>query len=66
MTSLTYAVVEAAERLVAKYGLKDAGSRIGLALDISPLPSPDELAAAMEGHVAIRIVLAKANSVDSA
>jgi hypothetical protein len=51
------AVVEAVERLVAKYGLKDAGSRIGLALDTDPPPSPEELAAAMEGHVAIRIVL---------
>ena len=66
MTSLTYAVVEAAERLVAKYGLKDASSRIGLALDTSPLPSRDELAAAMESHAAIRIILDKANSVDSA
>ena len=51
------AVVEAVERLVAKYGLKDAGSRIGLALDTDPPPSLEELAAAMEGHVAIRIVL---------
>jgi len=42
MTSLTYAVVDAAERLVAKYGLEDAGSRIGLAPDIGPPPSPGD------------------------
>ena len=51
------AVVEAAERLVAKYGLKETGRRIGLALDISPSPTTDELAAAMEGRVVIRIIL---------
>jgi hypothetical protein len=51
------AVLEAAEHLVAEYGLKGAGQRIGLALDISPPPTTDELAAAMEGRVAIRIIL---------
>src|SRR5215207_998268 len=51
------AVLDAAEHLVAEYGLKEAGSRIGLALDISPPPSPGELALAMEGHVVIRIIL---------
>ena len=40
-----------------KYGLKDAGIRIGLALEISPPPSPNELAAAMEGNAAILIIL---------
>jgi hypothetical protein len=51
------AVLDAAEHHVAKYGLKGAGRRIGLALDISPPPTTDELAAAMEGYVAIRVVL---------
>ena len=51
------AVVKAVEHLIEKYGLKDASNRTGLALDTDPPPSPDELAAAMEGHVAIRIVL---------
>src|SRR5215203_5825853 len=35
-------VLEATERLVANYGLKEAGRRIGLALDISPTPTTDE------------------------
>jgi hypothetical protein len=52
------AVLEAAERLVAEYGLKEAGRRIGLALDTGTPPSPDELALAMEGHVVIRLILA--------
>jgi len=51
------AVLEAAEHLVAKYGLKEAGRRTGLALDISPPPTTEELAAALEGHVVIRIIL---------
>ena len=51
------AVLDAAERLVAEYGLKEAGRRIGLALDTGPPPSPDELAAAMEGRVVIRLIL---------
>ena len=51
------AVLEAAEHLVAEYGLKEAGQRIGLALDISPPPTTDELAAAMEGRVVMRIIL---------
>ena len=38
-------------------GLKEAGQRIGLALDISPPPTTEELALAMEGHVVIRIIL---------
>lgn len=51
------AVLEAAEHLVAEYGLKEASIRTGLALDIDPPPTKDELAAALEGHVAIRIIL---------
>ena len=51
------AVLEAAEHLISKYGLKGAGQRIGLALDISPQPTKDELAAALEGRVAMRITL---------
>lgn len=52
------AVLEEAEHLVAKYGLKEASARIGLALDIDPPPTKEELATALEGHVAIRITLA--------
>jgi hypothetical protein len=59
------AVLEAAEHLVAKYGFKEAGRRIGLALDISPPPTTDELAAAMGGRVVIRIVLEQGNGADS-
>jgi hypothetical protein len=51
------AVLEAAEHLVGEYGLKEASARIGLALDISPPPTTEELAAALEGHVVIRIIL---------
>lgn len=57
------AVVEAVEHLVEKFGLNDATNRTGLALDINPPPTTDELAAAMDGHVAIRIMLDQANSV---
>jgi hypothetical protein len=60
------AELEAAERLIAKYGLKGAGRRIGLALDISPPPTTDELAAALEGRVVIRIILDQGNGVDIA
>jgi hypothetical protein len=42
---------------VARYGLKEAGRRIGLTLDISPPLSPDELAAVVEGRLAIRSIL---------
>ena len=59
------AELETAERLIAKYGLKGAGRRIGLALDISPPPTKEELAAALDGYAAIRIVLDEANGVDS-
>jgi deazaflavin-dependent oxidoreductase (nitroreductase family) len=51
------AAVESVEHLVEKYGLKDATNRTGLALDISPPPTTDELAAAIDGHVVIRIIL---------
>jgi hypothetical protein len=51
------AVLEAAEHLVAACGLKGAGQRIGLALDISPPPTKEEMVAALEGRVVIRITL---------
>ena len=50
-------VLKATENLVDNYGLKEAGRSIGLTLDINPPPTTDELAAALEGRVAIRIVL---------
>jgi hypothetical protein len=58
------AVLETTERLVAKYGLKETGRRIGLALGIDPPPTTGELAAALEGRVVIRIVLSQGNGVD--
>lgn len=51
------AVAEELERLIAKHGLEDAGMITGLALDTDPPPTQEELAAAMDGHVAIRIDL---------
>ena len=51
------AVLEATEHLVARYGPKGASRRIGLTLDISPPPTRDELVAALEDRVVIRIVL---------
>jgi hypothetical protein len=59
------AVMEAAERLVAKYGLKEAGRRIGLALEIIPPPTKEELDAALEDRVVIRVVLGQGNGADS-
>jgi PPOX class probable F420-dependent enzyme/deazaflavin-dependent oxidoreductase (nitroreductase family) len=50
------AVVEAVQRLIEKYGLKETSSRTGLALDTDPPPTTGELARAMQGHVAIRVV----------
>jgi hypothetical protein len=60
------AVLEEAEHLVAEYGLKEASARIGLALDIEPPPSREELATALEGHVVIRIILDRGKGEDSA
>lgn len=53
----TAVVLAAAERLVARLGAKEAGSRIGLALAATAPPSHDELAAAMDGHVVIQLRL---------
>ena len=51
------AVATVAGRLVARFGAKDAGSRIGLALDPAAPPSHADLAAALRGHVVIRLTL---------
>ena len=51
------AVVEEVERLIAGHGRKEVGMMTGLALDTDPPPTTDEIAAALEGHVAIRITL---------
>ena len=51
------AKLAAAEQLVATYGFKEAGTRIGLALNTSPPPSKGELAAALGSYVAIRLIL---------
>jgi hypothetical protein len=51
------AVLKAAEHLVAEYGLTEASIRTGLALDIAPPPTKDELSAALKGHVTIRVII---------
>ncbi len=50
-------VVAAVERLIARYGAKDAGSRVGLALGPKAPPSHTDLMAAMAGHVMISVTL---------
>ncbi|HJQ30125.1 MAG TPA: hypothetical protein VJ827_12350 [Rubrobacter sp.] len=48
-----------------RYGLKEAGRRIGLALDIIPTPRKEVLSAALEGRVVIRIILDQETGADS-
>jgi deazaflavin-dependent oxidoreductase (nitroreductase family) len=50
-------VVATVERLIARYGPKAAGRRVGLTLDPKTRPSHAQLAAAMEGHVLISLTL---------
>lgn len=45
------------DRYVARYGLKGAGLRIGVVLDMQPPLSRDELAEALRGRVVIRLML---------
>ena len=54
------AVLAEVDHLVARYGRKGAGQRIGVALDTTPPPTGGpggDLALAMQGHVVIRLVL---------
>ena len=51
------AVLAEVDHLVARYGRKGAGQRIGVALDTTPPPTGEDLALAMRGHVVIRLVL---------
>ena len=53
------AVLAEVDHLVARYGRKGAGQRIGVALDTTPPPQEGlaDLALAMQGHVVIRLVL---------
>jgi deazaflavin-dependent oxidoreductase (nitroreductase family) len=51
------AVLAEVDRLMARYGRKGAGQRIGVALDTTPPPTGEDLALAMRGHVVIRLVL---------
>lgn len=51
------AVLEAAEHLIEGHGFKGAGRKIGLTLDITPPPSRNELALALDGLTVIRIAL---------
>ncbi len=50
-------VAHIAAGLVTRFGAKEAGSRMGLALDDATPPSPDVLAAALRGHVVVQIAL---------
>ena len=50
-------LLAAVERWVARYGLKDAGRRIGLTLDTQPPLSGDDLAAALAGHAVVYLTL---------
>ena len=43
------------ERLVAQYGARDTGRRVGLALDTQQPPSHSDLVAAMAGHAVVRL-----------
>ncbi len=45
------------DRYVARYGLKGAGQRMGLALDTQPPLSRDDLAAALVGHAVVYLRL---------
>jgi deazaflavin-dependent oxidoreductase (nitroreductase family) len=51
------AVLAEVDRLVARYGRKGAGQRIGVALDTTPPPTGEDLALAMQGHAVIRLFL---------
>jgi hypothetical protein len=51
------AVLAEVDRLVATYGRKGAGQRIGVALDTAPPPTREDLALAMRGHAVIRLFL---------
>jgi hypothetical protein len=51
------AVVEEVDRLVDRFGLSGASRRIGIALDITPPPTREEIAEAMRGRVVIRLTL---------
>jgi hypothetical protein len=48
-------VVAAVERLIARYGAKDAGNRVGLALDPKAPPSHADLMVAMTGHIVVSV-----------
>lgn len=50
-------LLAAVEWCVARFGLKGAGQRIGLALDTQPPLSRDDLAAALEGHAVVYLSL---------
>jgi hypothetical protein len=50
-------VVQEVDRLVDRFGLGGASRRIGVALDITPPPTREEIAEAMRGRVMIRLTL---------
>lgn len=50
-------VLAEVEHLIAVYGPKAAGRRVGLVLEPNHLPSRDELARAMQGHVVVHLTL---------
>jgi deazaflavin-dependent oxidoreductase (nitroreductase family) len=50
-------VLDEVQRHLARYGARDGGRQIGLALDDQNPPMPEHLAAALVGHVVIHISL---------
>src|SRR6185503_20012193 len=51
------AVLAEAERMIAALGARAASDHIGIALDIKPPPSRDELARALQGRTVIRLTV---------
>lgn len=52
------------DRYVARYGPKGAGLRVGVVLDMEPPLTRDELAAALQGRVVIRLTLDRDHEVE--
>jgi hypothetical protein len=50
-------MLEEVNKLVERYGPKEAGQRIGIALDITPPPSPEDLIRALDGGAVTRLHL---------
>jgi hypothetical protein len=57
VTTVSTLVVDEVARLVERFGLRGASRRIGVALDITPPPTYEEIVEAMHGRVLIRLTL---------